>query len=343
MNKTENLIRKNIRELIPYSSARDDFQGSKGIFLDANENPYGTLNRYPDPHHRKLRSSIGKIKGLAAENIFLGNGSDEVIDLLMRIFCIPGTDKCLTFSPTYGMYEVAAAVNDLTMVKVPLDSKFDIDIDLVNPLLSDKAIKIIFICSPNNPTGNSFSTKAITDIINRFGGIVAIDEAYIDFSEKGSFLPMVKSYDNLVVMQTFSKAWGAAAARVGMAFAGESIIRYLYRVKPPYNISELNQREALRRLENPVSFRRQIDAIKSERKRMEKELSKLETVTEIFPSDANFLLVRVKNANLIYKKLTDLEIIVRNRSSVVDNCLRITIGNKEENNKLVKALRSIEV
>jgi histidinol-phosphate aminotransferase len=343
MNRIESLARKNIRALIPYSSARDDFQGNRGIFLDANENPYGTLNRYPDPHHKKLRSSIGKLKGLPPENIFLGNGSDEVIDLLMRVFCVPGTDKCLTFTPTYGMYEVAAAVNDLTIVRVPLDGKFDIDINQVDPYLSDKTIKLIFICSPNNPTGNSFSSKTITDIIKRFSGIVVIDEAYIDFSERGSFLPFITSYDNLVVMQTFSKAWGAAAARVGIAFACESITRYLYKVKPPYNISGLNQREALRRLENPGRFRKQITAIISERKRMEKVLSKIDSVIDIFPSDANFLLVKVKNADLIYKKLTAREIIVRNRSSVVDNCLRITVGTKEENNILVKALKSIKV
>ena len=343
MNKTDKLVRKNIRELIPYSSARDEFTGSEGIFLDANENPYGNLNRYPDPYHRKLKEAVSRIKGLPSENIFFGNGSDEVIDLICRIFCNPGEDKVLTFPPTYGMYEVTAAVNNLTVIRVPLDGNFNIDRGKILPLLNDENLKIIFICSPNNPTGNSFEREAIMEIIDRFRGIVVIDEAYIDFSIKGSLIHLVGRYENLIVMQTFSKAWGAAAIRVGMAFACQNIIRYMYRVKPPYNISGLNQREALKRLGNPEKYKRQIITITSERIRLMRIISQLDAVVNVYPSDANFILVKVKDADYIYKKLIAKNIIVRNRSSVINNCLRITVGTRSENNKLVKELRSITI
>lgn len=343
MSKTDNLVRKNIRELVPYSSARDEFRGSEGIFLDANENPYGTLNRYPDPYHMKLKSAVSKLKDLPPENIFFGNGSDEVIDLIFRIFCNPGVDKALTFTPTYGMYEVTAAVNDITIIKVPLDSNFNIDPEKTLQLLNDENIKIIFICSPNNPTGNSFERETILELLEKFRGIVVIDEAYIDFSSNASFISLINSYENLIVMQTFSKAWGAAGVRVGMAFADQDIIRYLYRVKPPYNISELNQKEALKRVTYPEKYKKQILSIKSERNRVEKLISELDAVLNVYPSDSNFLLVKVKDADLIYKKLIEKSIIVRNRSSVVNNCLRITIGTRKENDKLVSELRRISL
>lgn len=343
MSKTDNLVRKNIRELVPYSSARDEFRGSEGIFLDANENPYGTLNRYPDPYHMKLKSAVSKLKDLSPENIFFGNGSDEVIDLIFRIFCNPGVDKALTFTPTYGMYEVTAAVNDITIIKVPLDSNFNIDPEKTLQLLNDENIKIIFICSPNNPTGNSFERETILELLEKFRGIVVIDEAYIDFSSNASFISLINSYENLIVMQTFSKAWGAAGVRVGMAFADQDIIRYLYRVKPPYNISELNQKEALKRVTYPEKYKKQILSIKSERNRVEKLISELDAVLNVYPSDSNFLLVKVKDADLIYKKLIEKSIIVRNRSSVVNNCLRITIGTRKENDKLVSELRRISL
>ena len=343
MNKTDSLVRKNIRSLIPYSSARDEFHGTAQIFLDANENPYGSLNRYPDPYHKKLRSAVGKIKSITPENIFLGNGSDEVIDLIYRVFCDPGVDKALTFTPTYGMYEVTAAVNDIKMIKIPLDSSFNINMQSLIPSLNDNKLKLIFICSPNNPTGNCFKRDSIIEIIEKFRGIVVIDEAYIDFSDNQSFLSLIGRYENIIVLQTFSKAWGAAAARVGMAFSNPVIIKYLYRVKPPYNISELNQKEALRRLEFPEKYRKQILTIKCERRRVEKLIEKLDITLEIYPSDANFLLVKVKDPDQIYKKLIEKGIIVRNRSSVVQNCLRITIGTKTENNKLVTELRRITI
>lgn len=341
MNRTDKLVRQNIRELVPYSSARDEFTAIEGIFLDANENPYGTLNRYPDPHHKKLKAAVSKMKELPPENIFFGNGSDEVIDLICRIFCNPGEDKILTFPPTYGMYEVTAAVNNLTVIRVPLDGNFNIDREKTLQLLNDENLKIIFICSPNNPTGNSFEREVILEIIEKSPGIVVIDEAYTDFSIKKSFIQLVRKYDNLIVMQTFSKAWGAAAIRVGMAFADQNIIRYMYRVKPPYNISGLNQREALKRLGDSEKYRKQVVTIKSERIRLEKLISQLETVIKVYPSDANFILVKVKDADYIYKKLIERNIVVRNRSSVVNNCLRITVGTRSENNKLVKDLRSI--
>lgn len=343
MNKTKNLVRDNIRVLTPYSSARDEYSGKKGIFLDANENPFGRLNRYPDPHHRSLRSALSTMNGISEEKIFLGNGSDEAIDLLFRIFCNPGSDKALTFSPTYGMYEVCADVNDIRMIKVPLDKDFMIDIKGVRKHLSDKKLKIVFICSPNNPTSNSFEKEKIVEMVENFRGIVVIDEAYIDFSDRPSLVSLTDKYENLVILRTFSKAWGAAAIRVGMVIANREIISYLYKVKPPYNISTINQKAALRRLSKPEKYRKQIDKIKAERGKLAEKLEKLEITETVFPSDANFLLVRVKDAESIYKLLTKKNIIVRNRSSVIANCLRITVGTEEENKKLIKELKKIRV
>jgi histidinol-phosphate aminotransferase len=343
MKRADSLARENIKDLIPYSSARDEYSGSKGIFLDANENPFGKLNRYPDPHHRKLKESLSKYKGIAAENIFPGNGSDEAIDLIFRIFCDPGKDKALTFTPTYGMYEVSAAVNDVEMIKVPLDKNFNIDPQAASQFLKDDLVKLVFICSPNNPTSNSFEREKVIEIIENFNGIVVVDEAYIDFSEKESFIRLTAKYDNLIVLQTFSKAWGAAGIRVGMAYADSSIISYLYRVKPPYNISQLNQKAALKRLGRPDKYRRQIRRIKEEKERLISRLKKLTIIEYIYPSDANFLLVKVKDANFIYKQLADRKIIVRNRTSVIENCLRITVGKKIENNALIRELKKISI
>jgi histidinol-phosphate aminotransferase len=343
MSKTDDLVRKNIRELTPYSSARDEYPGKKGIFLDANENPFGKLNRYPDPHHRKLRSEISRVNDIPVENIFLGNGSDEAIDLLFRIFCEPGKDKALTFSPTYGMYEVSASVNDVKMIRIPLSNNFMIDMAGVKPNLRDSRLKLIFICSPNNPTSNSFEREKIISIIEGFRGIVVIDEAYIDFSNNPSFISLINRYENLVILRTFSKAWGAAAIRVGMVFARPEIISYLYKVKPPYNISALNQKEALKRIRKPEKFRRQIEEIKSERERLSEKIGNLEITEMVYPTDSNFLLVKVKDADVIYDLLTGKNIIVRNRSSVIKNCLRITVGTREENKRLIKELKKIQV
>src|SRR5512133_774776 len=245
MDDLNKLVRENVLKLTPYSCARDEFKGSTGIFLDANENPYGNLNRYPDPYQRELKAAISKVKGISEEKIFLGNGSDEIIDLCFRVFCNPGIDKTLTFTPTYGMYEVSSSVNDIEIIKVPLTETFQIDLHKTEPLLSDEKLKLIFVCSPNNPTANSMNFGDVEYLINRFRGIVVIDEAYIDFSEKPSFIGLIDQYPNLILMQTFSKAFGLAAVRVGMAFSNPAIIKYLNKLKPPYNISTINQKAAL--------------------------------------------------------------------------------------------------
>jgi histidinol-phosphate aminotransferase len=343
MVNIDKLVRKNVLNLVPYSCARDDFKGDAAIFIDANENPFGTLNRYPDPYQRKLKSAISKIKEAREENIFLGNGSDEIIDLCFRIFCSPGVDKALTFSPTYGMYEVSASVNDVQMIKVPLNGNFQIDIKKTESYLADKSLKLIFICSPNNPTGNCMNLSDVEHIIKSFDGIVVVDEAYIDFSSKPSFVKMIDKYPNLIVMQTFSKAFGLAAARVGMAFSNQAVIKYFNKMKPPYNISTINQKAALKKLENIGDCKNQATKIINEKERLISELKKVKITETVFPSDANFLLVKVKDANYVYNYLVDKGIIVRNRNNVVEKCLRITVGTRAENNKLIKALNSISL
>lgn len=343
MNRTDQLVRPNVRTLVPYSSARDEYQGKEGIFLDANESPFGPLNRYPDPRQRELRAAISSLKGIAEENIFLGNGSDEVIDLCYRIFCNPGTDRVLIFPPTYGMYQVSAAVNDAEIIKVPLDENFDIDIPAVTPLLEDERLKLIFICSPNNPTGNCMDPGRIEFIIRNFRGIVVLDEAYADFSGRPSFIEKTGVYDNLVVMQTFSKAMGMASARIGMAFAAPDILKYFFRMKPPYNISTLNQEAALERLKDIRPITVQTDTLIAERKRLAEKLVTIPVVEKVWPSDANFLLVRVKDAEYIYNKLIENNIIVRNRSREVNGCLRITTGTRSENDRLINELNKIGI
>lgn len=339
----DKLVRDNVRSLVPYSCARDDFMGSQGIFMDANENPFGNLNRYPDPYQRKLKNGISSVKGIEENKIFLGNGSDEIIDLCFRIFCNPGSDKALIFPPTYGMYEVSAAINNVAVIRIPLDENFQISVDDVKPWLSDKSLKLIFICSPNNPTGNCMKISDIEDIISVFKGIVIIDEAYIDFTDKPSFINMVDKYSNLIVMQTFSKAMGLAAVRVGMAFTNQVIVRYLNKMKPPYNISTINQKAALQRLGKMGQCSEQVNKIKKERERVSAKLRELSLTEKVYPTDANFILVKVKDADMIYKILVDNGIVVRNRNNVVKNCLRITIGKRDENNKLIEALKRIEI
>ena len=341
MVDVKKLVRENVIRLTPYSCARDEFNGKTGIFMDANENPYGSLNRYPDPYQKELKASISKFKGIAEEKIFLGNGSDEIIDLCFRVFCNPGNDKALTFTPTYGMYEVSASVNDIKVLKVPLNYSFQIDLQKVKPFFSEKNLKLIFICSPNNPTGNAMNYSDVEYIIKSFEGIVVIDEAYIDFSDKPSFIKLIDIYPNLILMQTFSKAFGLASVRVGMAFSNPVIVQYFNKMKPPYNISTINQKAALRKLDKVEEFKSQVTKIKKERERLSSELQKMKITEKVFPSDANFLLVKVKNANSLYNTLVNKNIIVRNRSSIIDNCLRITVGKKSENDKLVKALKAI--
>jgi histidinol-phosphate aminotransferase len=343
MADIKRLVRENVLRLTPYSCARDEFQGSSGIFMDANENPYGNLNRYPDPHQKELKASVSRFKGIEGNKIFLGNGSDEIIDLCFRIFCNPGIDSALTFTPTYGMYEVSASVNDVKVIKIPLNESFQIDIGKTEQFLSDKNLKLIFICSPNNPTSNSMNYADVEYIISKFSGIVVIDEAYIDFSEKPSFMKLIGKYRNLVVMQTFSKAFGLASVRVGMAFSDSEIIHYFNKVKPPYNISMINQKAALGKLGKTDGYRIQVQKIKDERERLAERLKKIGITEMVYPSDANFLLVKVKDANYIYNTLIDKSIIVRNRSSVIGNCLRITVGKPSENNKLINALKAISI
>jgi histidinol-phosphate aminotransferase len=337
------LVRKNVMKLTPYSSARDEFKGKSGIFMDANENPFGNLNRYPDPYQKELKSSISKIKEIPEENIFLGNGSDEIIDLCFRVFCNPGEDKALTFTPTYGMYEVSASVNDIEILKIQLNENFQIDLKKVDLHFSDKNLKLIFVCSPNNPTGNSMNYSDIEYIINSFNGIVVVDEAYIDFSDKPSFIKKVSNHPNLILLQTFSKAFGLAAVRIGMAFTNPAIIQYFNKIKPPYNISTINQKAALLKLDRIEEYRNQVSKIRNERERLSVNLKKMKITEKVYTSDANFLLVKVRDANYIYKALVDKNIIIRNRSNVLDNCLRITVGTRSENNKLIRALNTISI
>lgn len=332
-------VRTNIKNLTPYSSARDEFSADAGVFLDANENPFGDFNRYPDPYQKTLKKEIAKIKDISADQIFLGNGSDEVIDLLMRIFAEPKQDKILVFTPTYGMYEVSANINNVEVVSYPLNQNFQIDFtEELDQILNDKSLKLVFICSPNNPSGNLIEKDSILYILEKFNGIVIVDEAYEDFSKEKSWISEIKNFPQLVVMQTFSKAWGMAGLRVGMAFAQKEILDLMNKVKPPYNISVLNQKEVFIALQNIDKFQNQLKEILGQRELLEKELKKYHFVKKIFPSDANFLLVEVTQADTLYNYLVEEKIIIRNRNKVVENCVRITIGNKEENQKLLQAL-----
>lgn len=332
------LIRENIKKLTPYSSARDEFSGKEGVFLDANENPFGQYNRYPDPYQKELKKALSVLKKVNRQHLFLGNGSDEAIDLLFRIFCEPGKDKVLTFTPTYGMYQVAAEINDVELIKMPLTDSFQIDMEPTLSVIQDKKVKIIFICSPNNPTGNSLDKKDIEILLEKFNGIVVIDEAYIDFSSKKSWSLEIENYPNLVVLQTLSKAWGLAGLRLGIAITNQQIISYLNKVKPPYNISGINQKIALETIEQTAVFEQNLSTLKKEKQRMEAQLSELSMIKKIYPSDANFLLAEVDNANALYEYLIEKNIIIRNRNSVINNCLRISIGTPEENKLLLNEL-----
>ncbi|KGO88701.1 histidinol phosphate aminotransferase [Flavobacterium rivuli WB 3.3-2 = DSM 21788] len=333
------IVRPNILNLEPYSSARDEFEGSEGIFMDANENPFGDLNRYPDPLQKAVKQKLSDVKGIPVENIFLGNGSDEIIDLCFRVFCEPAKDKALTFVPTYGMYEVSATINNVELEKIPLNEKFQINTEDITLNLLDPLVKVIFICSPNNPTGNCI--KAVEFIIKNFGGIVVVDEAYIDFADAESLSKKLDIYPNLIVLQTLSKAWGLAAARVGIAFAGTAVIKYLNKVKPPYNISTLNQSAALYALQETSKFELQRNIILQEKSKLLAELESLDFVIKIYPSDTNFFLIVVKDADAIYNKLISSKIIIRNRNKIVKNCLRITIGTPAENEALLAELKNI--
>jgi histidinol-phosphate aminotransferase len=341
MADINDLVRPHIKNLEPYSSARSEMNAGNGVFLDANENPYGTFNRYPDPSHNELKKRISELKDVPLNHIFLGNGSDEIIGLLFKIFCNPASDKVLVFDPTFGMYETSARINNVELVKVKLSESFDINVDDVKPFLADSSFKLVFICSPNNPTGNIISPEAIRYLLENFEGILIIDEAYIDFSSTRSWKHALRDHENLVVLQTLSKAWGMAGVRVGMAFANPQIINYLSKVKPPYNLSSLAQKVALERLNDIDSFRKQMSIILEERKRLAKELVKLGAVKNVYPSQTNFLLVEVDDVDRVYHRLVHRNIVVRNRSRQVDQCLRITIGSPEENDLLISALKKI--
>lgn len=342
MFNLENIVRQNILNLQPYSSARDEFKGSYGVFLDANENPFGENNRYPDPYQKLLKEKLGLYKQINPKNIFVGNGSDEIIDLAFRIFCEPGKDKALTFSPTYGMYDVSANINDVALKKVPLNDKFQIDLEKTIPYLNDENLKLIFICSPNNPTGNLLDERSIKTILNQFKGIVIIDEAYTDFSSSESWIINIEEYPNLVVLQTFSKAWGLANSRVGIAYTNREIIGFLNKVKPPYNVSGANQLSVIKALLDTSLFKGNLLKLKSEKIELEQQIKTLKFVKKVFPSDANFLLVEVTDADLIYDTLVQKRIIIRNRNKIINNCIRITVGTKDENKQLIIALKNIE-
>ncbi len=337
----ENLIRKNILNLKPYSSARDEYKGDDGIFLDANENPFGIYNRYPNPQQSALKSKLAEIKEVSADNIFLGNGSDEVLDLAFRIFCEPKVDKVLTFTPTYGMYEVAANINDVTLIELPLDENFQIDRFKLAPYFTDESLKMIFICSPNNPTGNVLNMEDIDFILNNFKGIVLIDEAYIDFCPEFSFVNKINEFPNLIVSQTMSKAWGLAGIRLGIGLMNSTLLTYFNKVKAPYNISSVNQQVALYSLAKKEEYLANVQRILVERQNLISKISELSIVEKIYPTHANFILVQVNDANKIYQNLILMKIIIRNRDSVLKNCVRITVGSADENERLLTALKSI--
>ena len=346
MRTLKELTRPNVWALKPYSSARDEYSGVEAsVFLDANENPYNTPNnRYPDPLQRELKALIAPLKGVKVENIFLGNGSDEAIDLIFRAFCRPGVDNVVAIDPTYGMYQVCADVNDVEYRKMLLDVYYQFK---ASSLLSaiDENTKAIFICSPNNPTGNSLCRKEIESLLKRFDGLVVVDEAYIDFSSSESLLKNLDEYPNLIVLQTFSKAWGCAAIRLGMAFASPEIIAIFNKIKYPYNVNRLTQEEAIKVLRQPEKIKEWVNTLLEERTRVMEEFVKLPCCIRVFPTDANFFLTKVYEATQIYDYLVSEGIIVRNRTNVAlcKDCLRITIGTKEENDALLDALRKVEV
>lgn len=343
------LLRPHIKTLVPYSSARDEYTGKEGVFLDANENPLGSItkenwNRYPDPYQVDLKKKIGDIKSVDWRNIFLGNGSDEPIDLLFRAFCEPYKDNVIINPPTYGMYQVSADINGVEAIKVLLTPDFDLDSEEVFSQITERT-KMIFICSPNNPTGNDLSVNLIEQVLANFPGIVVVDEAYIDFTSRESYTSKLSNYPNLVVLQTFSKAWGLASLRLGMAFASEEIIRILNLIKPPYNISGLTQETVIQALTDIETKETMVSEILTQRKNLEKNLSSLPQVERVYASDANFFLVKMKKqAKKIFNQLIDNKIIVRDRSNVVlcEEGLRITVGTQTENEQLINTLKSLK-
>ena len=343
MKTIQELTRPNIWRLKPYSSARDEYKGVEAsVFLDANENPYnGPHNRYPDPLQCELKNELAKVKKVGADHIFLGNGSDEAIDLVFRAFCEPRIDNVVAIDPTYGMYQVCAEVNDVEYRKVLLDEQFCFSADKLLAA-ADEHTKVIFLCSPNNPTGNDLPRAEIEKLLSSFQGLVVLDEAYNDFSEVPSFLADLEKYPNLIVLQTFSKAWGCAAIRLGMAFASPQIIAVFNKIKYPYNVNLLTQKQAIEMLHRYYEVERWVRTLKEDRGYLEAAFAKLPCTVKIYPSNANFFLARVTDAVKIYNYLVGQGIIVRNRHSVTlcGNCLRVTVGTRIENNKLIEALKN---
>ena len=342
----DTLVRNNIKNMSSYSSARDDYSGGankKLIYLDANESPFDNgINRYPDNKHTELKKVISNIKNINVNQIVFGNGTDEILDLIVRVFCNPNKDKIITLPPTYGMYDVIAKTNGVENIEIPLKSDFSIDKNEILKL-SSKTTKILFLCSPNNPTGNSFDTNDLIDLIKGFNGVVVVDEAYIDFSSKQSLISLINENNNLIITQTISKAYGMAGIRLVMGFSNQKIINYLNKIKPPYNINVLTERKALEELNKIDEIKKNIDLVLNQRKLLISCLEKLDFIDKIYKSDANFLLVKVDNADFRYNQLLEKGIIVRNRSNqpLCQNCLRITIGTENENKSLIKILNQL--
>jgi histidinol-phosphate aminotransferase len=343
-----NILRENIKNLVPYSSARDEYQGEASIFLDANENAYGSplaqqFNRYPDPLQYEVKKRLSEIKGVPPRNIFLGNGSDEAIDILFRSFCNPGVDNVILVPPTYGMYKVSANINDVEVRNVPLTDDFQLNLEGIAEAI-DKHTKLIFVCSPNNPTGNSINRADVETLLANFDGLVVVDEAYINFSRQKTFIQELTEYANLVVLQTLSKAWGLAGLRIGMAFASEEIIEVMNKVKPPYNINEASQQLALQALANIDQVNAWIKETLIQRDNLVLQLKDFDFVLDIYPSDANFILVKTSDPRGIYNFLVEKGIIVRDRSKVdlCVGCLRITVGTPDENKKLIQTLQDFK-
>jgi histidinol-phosphate aminotransferase len=340
------LVRENVKAMKPYSSARDefeDFDTANMIFLDANENPYENgVNRYPDPQQASVKSVLAEQNGVDKNRILLGNGSDEVLDLLFRVFCEPKIDNVITLPPTYGMYGVLANLNAIENREVLLSNDFQPKLDAIMKVV-DSNSKMIFLCSPNNPTGNSFSTESVQYLLNNFNGLVVIDEAYIDFSDKASWIQKINEYPNLIITQTLSKAYGLAGIRLGICYASAEIIAVLNKIKPPYNVNELTQKRALERLANPTQIKEEINSIIAQREQLLKVLSEVKFVSKIYPTEANFILIKVDNANQRYDELIAKGIVIRNRTTqpLCENTLRLTIGTEEENQKLIAALKSL--
>lgn len=342
------LVRENIKRLLPYSSARDEFAGNAEIFLDANENSFGSpisknYSRYPDPLQRTIKERVAEFSRVKSSQIFVGNGSDEAIDLLFRIFCRPGIDNILICPPTYGMYAVSAGINDIEVKRANLTSEFELDLDRINGEIDDKT-KLVFFCSPNNPTGNSMTRETILEVAASFSGLVVVDEAYIHFSNHLSLLSELDRYPNLVILQTFSKAWGLAGLRVGLAFASEQVIQLFNKVKPPYNVSQIAQQMVLSALAMRAKVDEMREIIVGEREALASKLSRFRSVEKIYPSDANFLLVKTIAPNEIYRSLLSEKLVVRNRSNaeLCDGCLRITVGTPNENRALIDAFEKYE-